>query len=80
MGMLTREVSSSGLNDGDIPSSVDLTEVKVQSCAAWIRRSAPLPDNAAPRSPAPRIDLRSLPPVALVLNPQDVNRAGWALL
>jgi DNA-binding NarL/FixJ family response regulator len=25
-----------GLNDGDIASKLDLTEVKVQSCVAWI--------------------------------------------
>ena len=27
-----------GLNDGDIASQLDLTEVKVESCVAWIRR------------------------------------------
>jgi DNA-binding NarL/FixJ family response regulator len=25
-----------GLNDGDIASKLDLTELKVQSCVAWI--------------------------------------------
>jgi DNA-binding NarL/FixJ family response regulator len=25
-----------GLNDGDIASELDLTEVKIQSCVAWI--------------------------------------------
>jgi len=27
-----------GLNDGDIASRLDLSELKVQSCVAWIQR------------------------------------------
>jgi hypothetical protein len=55
----TREVSNSGLNDGDIGSKVDLTEVKVQSCAAGYDALGHCLITQRAPSPAPRIDLQS---------------------
>jgi hypothetical protein len=49
----------------------------VQSCTAGYDALGRCLITQCARSPAPRIDLQSLPPVALVLTPQDVNRARF---